>query len=297
MAFSLLTAAAGTLLAAASSTPTVVAVDGVLCDITKKLVSDQARVICLIPPGTDPHTMALRPADRSNLSKAKLVVLNGYNLTPALKGVKAGGPVVSVGEIAVPSNPLNDPHLWHDPAIAASMTNVVATKLKPVFNGSQNAAIDQRRAAMDSVLNSLGTWTGQQIKTVPAEQRVLITGHRAYSFLARRFGIRELPVIDEYATGGRMRPSSLSSISKAIKKSGTKVIFPEALPPSKTMRRISKASGVPLSSKPLFADGQAPGKSLVQTATGNICTFVVAQGGRCDENGASQLQERWTSIR
>ena len=94
-----------------------------------------------------------------------------------------------------------------------------------------------------------------------------------------------------------MRPSSLRSISKAIKKSGTKVIFPEALPPSKTMRRISKASGVPLASKPLFADGQAPGKSLVQTATGNICTFVVAQGGRCDENGAAVLQERWASIR
>ena len=101
MPIPLVTAAAGTLLAAASSAPTVVAVDGVLCDITKKLVADQARVICLIPPGADPHTMALRPADRSNLSKAKLVLLNGYNLTPALKGVKAGGPVVSVGEIAV----------------------------------------------------------------------------------------------------------------------------------------------------------------------------------------------------
>ena len=297
MPFPFVTAAAGTLLAAASSAPTVVAVDGVLCDITKKLVADQARVICLIPPGSDPHTMALRPADRSNLSKAKLVLLNGYNLTPALKGVKAGGPVVSVGEIAVPSNPLNDPHLWHDPAIAGSMTNAVAVQLKPVFNGAQDAAIDQRSAAMDSVLSSLGTWTGQQIQTVPAEQRVLITGHRAYSFLARRFGIRELPVIDEYATGGRMRPSSLSAISKAIKKSGTKVIFPEALPPSKTMRRISKASGVPLASKPLFADGQAPGKSLVQTATGNICTFVVAQGGSCDEASAAQLQQRWASIR
>ena len=200
MPFPLVTAAAGTLLAAASSAPTVVAVDGVLCDITKKLVADQGRVICLIPPGADPHTMALRPADRSNLSKAKLVLLNGYNLTPALKGVKAGGPVVSVGEIAVPSNPMNDPHLWHDPAIAASIANAVAVKLKPVFNGTQDAAIDQRRAAMDSVLSSLGTWTGQQIQTVPAEQRVLITGHRAYSFLARRFGIRELPVVDEYAT-------------------------------------------------------------------------------------------------
>ena len=297
MPFTPFIAAAGTLLAAASSTPTVVAVDGILCDVTKKLVADQARVICLIPPGADPHTMALRPADRSNLAKANLVVVNGYNLTPALNGVKAGGPVISVGEIAVPGNPANDPHIWHDPANTAAITNVVAAKLKSLFSPQQDAAIDQRRNAMGSVLNSLGTWIGQQIQTVPESQRVLVTGHRAYSFLARRYGVTELPVIDDYATGGRMRPSSLRAISKAIKKSGTKVIFPEALPPSKAMRRISKASGVPLASKSLFADGQAPGKSLIQTATGNICTFVVAQGGRCDEASAAQLQQRWAAIR
>ena len=119
MSVALITPAAGVLLAAATSTPTIVAADGILCDLTKKLVANDAKVICLIPAGADPHTLALRPADRTNLGKANLVLLNGYGLTPALKGVKAGGPVVSLGEIAIPSNPQNDPHLWHDPANAA----------------------------------------------------------------------------------------------------------------------------------------------------------------------------------
>ena len=284
------------LIAAAASAPTVVAADGVLCDITKKLVADQARVVCLIPPGSDPHTLALRPADRTNLSKADLVLLNGYNLTPALNGVKAGGPVVPIGEIAVPKNPVKDPHLWHDPANAAAMVNTTASRLKPLFQGQQDAAINRRRSSMDSVLKVLGTWTDAQIRTVPEAQRVLVTGHRGFSFLARRYGVRELPVIDEYATGGRMRPSSLRAISKAIKASGTKVIFPEALPPSKTMRRISRSSGVPLAKQPLFGEGQAPGKSLIQTATGNVCNFVVSQGGQCDQKTADQLQKRWAAI-
>lgn len=289
-------AAASVMLAAASTPPTIVAADGILCDVTKKLVAQQARVVCLIPPGADPHTLALRPADRSNLSKADLVLINGYNLTPALKGVKAGGPVISIGEIAVPNNPANDPHIWHDPANVASIANVVASKLKPLFDSQQDKLIDQRRTAMTAVLNSLGSWTGQQIQTVPDQHRVLVTGHRAYSFLARRYGVRELPVIDEYATGGRMRPSSLSAISKAIKQSGTKVIFPEALPPSKTMRRISRASGIPLAKTPLYAEGQAPGKSLVQTATGNVCNFVNSQGGSCNQTAATNLQQRWAGI-
>ena len=284
------------LIAAAASAPTVVAADGVLCDITKKLVADQARVVCLIPPGADPHTLALRPADRTNLSKAKLVLLNGYNLTPALNGVKAGGSVVSIGESAVPKNPVKDPHLWHDASNAAAMVNTTASTLKPLFQGQQDTAINRRRASMDSVLKALGTWTGAQIRTVPEAQRVLVTGHRGFSFLAKRYGVRELPVIDDYATGGRMRPSSLRAISKAIKASGTKVIFPDALPPSKTMRRISRSSGVPLAKQPLFGEGQAPGKSLIQTATGNVCNFVESQGGQCDQMTADQLQTRWAEI-
>ncbi|QNI67314.1 metal ABC transporter substrate-binding protein [Synechococcus sp. BMK-MC-1] len=292
----LLPSASGVLVAAAASVPTVVAADGVLCDITKTLVADQAKVVCLIPAGADPHTLALRPADRTNLSKANLVLLNGYNLTPALNGVKAGGPVLSIGEIAVPKNPVKDPHLWHDASNTAAMVNTTASRLKPLFQGQQDSAINRRRAAMDSVLKALGTWTGAQIRTVPEAQRVLVTGHRGFSFLAKRYGIRELPVIDEYATGGRMRPSSLRAISKAIKASGTKVIFPDALPPAKTMRRISRSSGVPLAKQPLFGEGQAPGKSLIQTATGNVCNFVVSQGGTCDQKAADQLQKRWAAI-
>ena len=94
-----------------------------------------------------------------------------------------------------------------------------------------------------------------------------------------------------------MRPSSLSAITKSIKASGSKAIFPESLPPSKTMRRISRSSGVPIAKQVLFGDGQAPGKSLVQTATSNVCIFVNAQGGSCNEAAASRLQNQWASIK
>ncbi len=289
---------ASTLLAAGStSTPTLMAADGILCDLTKTLVGSEANVICLIKPGSDPHSLALRPVDRGNLAKAQVVLLNGYNLTPALNKISTPGTVIHVGKSAVPNNSLNDPHIWHDPANVKAMANTIAWNIKPLFDANGDAAISQRRNQMNRVLDSLGNWIGQQVATVPERQRVLVTGHRAFSFLASRYGIRELPVLDDYTTGGTLRPSSLSAISKAIKSSGSKAIFPDSLPPSKTMRRISRSSGVPIAKPTLFADGQAPGKSLVQTATTNICTFVDAQGGNCNQQGASQLQQRWAAIR
>ena len=74
---------------------------------------------------------------------------------------------------------------------------------------------------MQAVLTRLGAWTAQQLQTVPAAHKVLVSEHRAFSTFASRYGIRELPVIDTFATGGTLRPSSLAAISEAIRKSGT----------------------------------------------------------------------------
>ena len=285
------------LVVAAAPPPSVVAVDGVLCDITRSLVQGAARVTCLIPPGADPHGVALRGSDRQALSNARLVLINGYNLTPAMKRIRVSAPVVAVAERAVPRNKALDPHVWHDPALTSAMVQESASALQPVLGSGQAGALRRRTEAIQAVLKQLGSWSAKQLQTVPSAQRVLVSEHRAFSAFARRYGIRELPVIDAYASGGTLRPSSLSAISRAIRESGAKAIFAEALPASKTLRRISSVSGVPIAKQPLYADGQAPGKSLIQTATANVCAFVTAQGGRCDQQSASALQQQWVAIR
>ncbi|CAK6687183.1 metal ABC transporter solute-binding protein, Zn/Mn family [Synechococcus sp. CBW1107] len=285
------------LVLAAAPPPSVVSVDGVLCDITRSLVQSDARVTCLVPPGADPHGIALRGSDRQALSSARLVLVNGYNLTPAMNRIRVNAPVVAVAERATPANPAKDPHVWHDPALTSAMVRESATALRPLLGAAKAGALQRRSQAMQAVLNQLGSWSAAQLQTVPSAQRVLVTEHRAFSAFARRYGIRELPVIDDFASGGTLRPSSLGAISRAIRQSGTRAIFAEALPPSKTLRRISSVSGVSIAKQPLYADGLAPGTSLIQTATANVCTFVIAQGGSCDQRAASVLQQQWAAIR
>jgi zinc/manganese transport system substrate-binding protein len=281
----------------AASPPLVVATDGVLCDLTRTLAADQARVVCLIPAGRDPHQALLRPRDRQAIAEARLVLLNGYGLTPALTRLGGGARQVAVAEQAVPGSPGRDPHGWHDPAQAAAMVRVVETHLAPLFPSGGAAAVRRRSQAATAVLGDLGRWIERQIDTVPSRSRVLVSEHRAFSSLARRFGVRELPLLDSFTTAGVLRPASLNAITKAVRESGTRQLFAETLPISKTLRRISRASGVPVNPTPLVADGLAPGRSAVQTATGNVCTFVNGQGGRCDGAAAEGLAQRWASIR
>jgi zinc/manganese transport system substrate-binding protein len=254
-------------------------------------------VVCLIPAGTDPHQAALRPRDRQALAEARLVLFNGYGLTPSLERVASKAPRIAVAEQAVPQSPGGDPHVWHNSTQAAAMVRVVEGRLLAVLPAAAAPGVKQRGQAARAVLDELGSWTGAQVRTVPQGSRVLVTEHRAFSSFARRYGVRELPLLDSFTTAGVLRPDSLAAMTKAIRESGTRQLFAESLPVSKTLRRVSRSSGVPVNSTPLVADGLAPGRSTVQTATGNVCTFVNGQGGRCDTAAADRLAQRWAAIR
>ena len=282
---------------AQASQPTVVAIDGVLCDLTRTLVASDAKVVCLIQPGSDPHNYRLKPSDRQALSSASLVLHNGYNLTPSANKISGSAKVVAVAEKAIPINEGLDPHVWHDPANSAAMVAVIAERLAPVLPATQQSALTARAAEAINVLNRVGDWGGNQFATIPENQRVLVSEHKAYSYLTNRYGLRQITMLDSFTTGGVLRPSSLRTITAEVQGSGAQTLFPESLPVSKTLRRISRSTGLPVNGAPLFADGLAPDRSTVGTATLNICTVVQGQGGQCDQAAADELMARWSAIR
>ena len=281
---------------AQASQLSVVAVDGTLCDLTRTLAGTAVGVTCLIPPGGDPHGYRLKPSDRQALSKADLVVHVGFDLTPSAKEISVPAPVVAVGEVALPSYRGNDPHVWHDPANSAAMTSAIANRLSPLLSGDARVAFASRAASAQNVLADLGTWASVQFAKLPANQRVLVTDHQTYSHLANRYDLEEISMLDSYTTGGALKPSSLNAITKAVKDSGARVIFSSYLPANKSLRRISKRSGLPIASTPLYGEGIAPGETSVSTATKNICAILKGQGASCDEAAANVLANRWADI-
>ena len=281
---------------------TVIAADGVLCDLTRTLADGLITVVCLLPASQDPHQAALRPSDRQVLAQSDLVLVNGYGLTPALSKVQGRRPQVAVAELAVPNSPsfegagsVRDPHVWHDPRQGAAMVRLISERLAPFTDQDSRLRSRSQQAAV--VLTDLDAWTARQIATLPPSGRVLASGHRAFRSFARRYGIRELAVIESFSTAGLIQPQGLNQVSDALKRSGVRVIFPDRLPPSKTLRRISQRSGVPINSVALVADGLAAKSTYVETFIANVCTFVEGQGGSCDRTGGQQLARRWAAIR
>ena len=243
---------------------------------------------CLIPPGGNPHAYQLKPSDRQTLAGAALVVHNGFNLTPSVRKISSSGPVVAVGEVALPGYSGSDPHVWHDPQASAGMIRAISSELKKALPADTHDGVTRRTSQAVVVFDGLSSWGAAQFADLPESRRVIVTDHRTYSHMADRFGFREVAMLDSHTTGGVLRPSSLNAITKEIKASDVLVIFKPSWDATKTLKRISKRSGVPISSTPLNGEGVASGETAVSTAVNNICTMVNGQGGQCDQAEAAR---------
>lgn len=313
----------------------VIAGDGVLCDITRRLAAADLQVKCLIRPNDDPHRFQLSPQQTRALRQARLVLINGYGLTPALERLPG---VVPVAELAVPDSPRigaaahddhgdeqhaehnepadhtpdlhhsgRDPHVWHDPRQAAAMVHQVSLRLQSLQPAAleRNAAIQRREQGLVKELASLHAWNGRQFATLPSGSggRTLATGHRAFVSLSRAYGLTELPVVDALSSSETLRPQALNAVVQRLRRDGIPRLFSEQWPAGKAMIRISDISGVPLAPGALRADGLNPmpgatgdqSGDLMATLTANTCLIVDNLGGRCDPRGQRQLLDRWTN--
>ena len=299
--------------------PQVVAADGVLCDLTQRLAADELAVSCLLQPGDDPHDFRLRPDQKAQISGARLLLISGYDLTPALEALPGA---VAVSEQAVPQ-PLRltpegggqpagehdhdtghnhgdyDPHVWHNPRQAAAMAAVIADQLSRLDPPAAEG-IQRRSRAMAELLDRLDAWNRDQFNALPKPWPPLASSHRAFASLALTYGFEELPLVDATSTSDALRPDGFRQVIDSLKAGSTPRLFAEQSPPARTLQRISELSGVPIAPVPLAADGLAMGPdgplSLMATLVHNTCTIVEGWGGRCDRTEGEALVQAWSRI-
>ena len=313
--------------------PQVLAADGVLCDLTRTLATPSITVHCLLSGGEDPHNFSLSPEQRGRLEQADLVLINGHGLTPAVATLAEQDRTVAVAE-AIALQPLEadalpmaddhddhghddhhdvshndspdphhddhhdhggvDPHVWHNPENTQAMAVVVTQELTRLVpeDATSLQALNQEAVA---VLKDVDAWAEQQVETIPAEQRVLATRHKAFGHYAQRYGFRELTLLG-FSTTEAIRPAVLSNLRRELAEANVVVLFPEQDPPGQSLQVISQQSGIPISPQHLIADGLAPDQSTVETFVSNTCAITNGLQGQCDEAAGQDLASRWRTL-
>ena len=192
-----------------------------------------------------------------------------------------------------------DPHVWHDPHNIIKMGDLISKSLKKdisVFNRGDRKLINERFEKADSLLEDLDSWIVEQVSSIPEENRVIVSKHKAMEYYGDAFGFKTISLLDFLGDSSSLRPDNISSTLKMLDEEKVQAIFPEQIPASKLLRNLSRQSSVPLASNQIFVDGLMMDGNTVSVAVHNTCTIVDSLGGSCDKESGSNLESEWYKL-
>jgi len=229
----------------------VVATTGMVGDIVSNVGGNRVEVTTLMGPGIDPHTYKASEGDVERIGSADLIFYSGLHLEAKLAEVfeKMGDQIVTVAvaeripeeqRIVVGTGVASyDPHVWFDVelwSIAVESVRDTLVRLDP----AHAADYHDRADAYQQQLNELDAYVLQQATRVPAQQRVLITAHDAFSYFARAYGF-EVMGIQGVSTSTEAGAGDIQDLAEVIVSRQIPAIFVESSVSPRTIEALQEA--------------------------------------------------------
>lgn len=262
----------------------VVATTTVFADIVANVGGDRVTVRSIIPAGVGPEDYEPKPDDARALTGAALIVSNGVGLDDFLDGLLeanagADAPRLVLGE-GIPTitvDGVENPHFWLDPslvvdhylpAIQAKLTELDAA-------GADTYAANA--SAYAAAVSTMDVELKRSADALPAANRMLVTFHDAFPYLAKHYGFELVGVI--LASPGQ-EPSAgdLAALVDAVKAAGVKAVFSEAQFSPALAETLAKEAGITNVVTTLYNDalGPAPADTYLGLMRWNMAKIVEA---------------------
>jgi zinc transport system substrate-binding protein len=258
---------------AESSKITVAASILPLSDFVRRIGGERVEVETLIPPGASPHAFEPLPSVMARAARARMLVYIGAGLEPWADRVRHShtGPVTVVdaaqgmtllqeGEAAhhqpedgkqeehkgqahdkeSHAHASGNPHIWLDPVLAQEISRKIAaalTQVDPAHKDLYAVNLQKFMGELDDlhqeIIRRVAAWT---IKDY-------VCFHPAFTYFARRYGLREVGVI-EAAPGREPTPKHLRQLIRDIRRYNIRVVFSEPQFSPRVAEVIAQEAGV-----------------------------------------------------
>jgi len=276
--------------------PRVVSTSTIIADFAEDVGGDRIEHTGILQPGADPHVYEPVPEDSIALEKADLIFYNGYNLEPGLiKLMKTAGSnakQVAVGEVVKPldfeyqGQKQPDPHVWGDVKNAIAMVEVIRDSL--IQLAPENKEILTQNAATEiEKLQRLDTWIQEQISTIPAARRQLITTHDAFQYYANAYGLKVAGTLIGISTEEQPSAQTVQKLVEEVKATKVPAIFAETTINPQLIKTVAEEAKIKLADTQLYSDSiGAPGSegdSYLKMMVSNTKAIVEALGGKVSD--------------
>ena len=234
-----------------------------LYDFARVLGGDDFDVVCLTPPGGDPHSMDVSPRMAKTVADAQLVILLGFGLDSWVKKLcdsefqehvsiaslgltprKVEATALSEFSLStkghdqsktVPEIADVDPHVWLDPILAQHIVERIADELISIGPQHRESVLERRRAFLGQ-LEELHNEFETKLKNVT--RREVVTFHGAFAYLFTRYQLDTVGVVEHFP-GDEPSAMYLRQLVDLMRTLGMRVIFAEPQLPDRPAQVIA----------------------------------------------------------
>lgn len=300
----------------------VVATTTQVTEFTSTLVGQAGEVTGLIGPNQSAHSFDPSAQQLLALGEADAVVINGAGLEPwldaALESSGFSGEIIdaSTGITLLQSGESaedhaahaeeeshdhaegeeghdehhhadGDPHIWTSPANAIVMVNNIEEGLLalPELDAATAEEIRIQADQYETQLVALDEWAAASIDQVPAEQRLLVTNHDAFTYFVDAYGLTFVgSIIPGFDDNAEPSAAELDQLIADIKSSGAPAIFSESSISPKLAETIAAEAGVKVYSGEdgLYSDSLgvagSSGETYIKATIHNVTVLVESWG-------------------
>ncbi len=282
-----------------NSTLQIVATVGQIGDVANNIGGDLVTVTTLLGFGSDPHTYSPVERDLEAFQNADLILYNGLNLEAQLASViediAQDDPTITaviVGE-QVPSDLIvqeidgtaTDPHIWGDVGRWIFVAEAIRDAL--IEDDPDNAEVYRANAeAYIAELDALDAWIIEAYKTIPSEQRRLVTAHDAFQYVNLAYGV-DVFAPQGISTEAEAGVADIQATVDYVVDNEVPAIFFESSIPVDTVEAVVEGASargweVEIGGE-LFADTMGaigtPEGTYIGMQEHNTATIVIALGG------------------
>jgi zinc/manganese transport system substrate-binding protein len=229
----------------------VVTTFSVIDEFARTVGGDRIELTNLVGPDGDAHTFEPTPADAAKLANADLILENGLGFEGHWldKAYSAGGAkgyrhAVSFEVKRIATNGEPDPHAWHSIAAAATYVKQIALILG-TKDPANRAYYADNAASYLGELTALDVWVKEQVRTLPADRRKLVTSHDTFAYFARDYGFTVVGTVLPTSTAAE-DPSAadFARLVERVRSEKVPAVFCEASHNPKLIDRLAKEAGV-----------------------------------------------------
>ena len=241
---------------------------------------DKVEVETIIPEGTEPHDFEPKARDMQSLNNDQIFIYNGFGMEAwvdnALEAVgnnklisvdasKGSTAIKNTDPELVKADGQNDPHLW----LSLKGAENQSKNIKDAFvkaDPANKAYYEKNYLDFYNKLEVL--YKEYDTKFSSLTNKTFVTGHAAFAYLAKDFGLKQNSVEDVFADG---EPSGkrLKSLTDYCKENKIKTIFVEDMVSPKVSETLAKEVGA--TTKKIYTlESQEDNKDYLESMKDNL---------------------------